>query len=53
MYRTFNCGIGLVLCIPASQSKEALNLLKEMDVDATRLGSIAAKADSEKAIILK
>jgi phosphoribosylformylglycinamidine cyclo-ligase len=53
MYRTFNCGIGLVLCISASQSEEAFTLLKELGEEATLLGSIAEKGDSQEAVVLK
>ena len=53
MYRTFNCGIGLVLCISASQSEEALSLLKELGEEAILLGSIAKKGDSKEAVVFK
>jgi phosphoribosylformylglycinamidine cyclo-ligase len=40
MYRTFNCGIGMVICIPADQTNKALNLLTELGETAWHIGNI-------------
>lgn len=40
MYRTFNCGIGMVICIPADQTNQALNLLTELGETAWHIGNI-------------
>jgi phosphoribosylformylglycinamidine cyclo-ligase len=41
-FRTFNCGVGMVLCVPAEQADRALDRLKELGEDAWRLGRIEA-----------
>jgi len=40
MYRTFNCGIGMVLCVPEHSANIALELLAAEGVAAWRLGEI-------------
>jgi phosphoribosylformylglycinamidine cyclo-ligase len=40
MYRTFNCGIGMVICIPADQTNQALKLLTELGETAWHIGNI-------------
>jgi phosphoribosylformylglycinamidine cyclo-ligase len=47
MYRTFNCGIGLVVVVPAEQAEEALNTLAESGETACIIGRIEAASDSE------
>jgi phosphoribosylformylglycinamidine cyclo-ligase len=41
MYRTFNCGVGMVICIPASQVGQCLDLLQAQGETAWVLGNIA------------
>ena len=41
-YRTFNCGVGMVVCVPADQADAALARLAELGEDAWRLGHIEA-----------
>lgn len=48
MYRTFNCGIGMVVCVPANQKDLALDILKGLGETAWQLGVIEA-ADSSSA----
>jgi len=45
MYRTFNCGVGMVLCINASQSEEAIAQLNASGLSAWQVGTIAAGSD--------
>ena len=40
MYRTFNCGVGMVICVPAEAETEALKLLSESGEQAFVLGII-------------
>lgn len=42
MYRTFNCGVGMVLCVPANQAEQALELLRAEGEQAWVLGHIEA-----------
>ena len=40
MYRTFNCGVGMVIAVPAADCDRALALLQELGEQAWLLGSI-------------
>ena len=40
MYRTLNCGVGMVICVPAEAESEALKLLTESGEQAFVLGTI-------------
>ncbi|MFT5350015.1 MAG: phosphoribosylformylglycinamidine cyclo-ligase [Planctomycetota bacterium] len=40
MYRTFNCGVGLVLIVEASRADETIKQLNRLGEDAWRLGEI-------------
>lgn len=42
MWRTFNCGVGLVVCVAAEAADTALNLLRSAGEIAWELGEIAA-----------
>lgn len=53
MYRTFNCGIGMVVCVPEKDVHSALELLKQHGEQAWRIGHISAlhDADAERVLI--
>lgn len=42
MYRTFNCGVGMVLCVAAQHSEQALAVLAECGQSAWQIGRIVA-----------
>jgi phosphoribosylformylglycinamidine cyclo-ligase len=42
MWRTFNCGVGMVVGVAAEHADQALNLLRDTGETAWRLGHIAA-----------
>jgi phosphoribosylformylglycinamidine cyclo-ligase len=42
MYRTFNCGIGMIAVVPAAHAGQALALLRAAGEQATVIGSIRA-----------
>ncbi|HHJ15401.1 MAG TPA: phosphoribosylformylglycinamidine cyclo-ligase [Gammaproteobacteria bacterium] len=42
MYRTFNCGVGMVICVPAEQTEQTLELLRAQGENAWLLGDVAA-----------
>lgn len=49
MYRTFNCGVGMVIVVPADQAQSAIDMLTAEGENAFLVGSIAAaKADEEQ-----
>lgn len=49
MYRTLNCGVGMVICVPQSEKEAALKLLAAEGEQAWEIGSIAnCTADEER-----
>ncbi|MDX1451007.1 MAG: phosphoribosylformylglycinamidine cyclo-ligase [Oleiphilaceae bacterium] len=48
MYRTFNCGTGMIICVAADQADKALELLKAQGETAWKVGHIAALADQNE-----
>jgi phosphoribosylformylglycinamidine cyclo-ligase len=40
MYRTFNCGIGMVVVVPAPDAEAALALLRALGETATLIGEV-------------
>lgn len=53
MYRTFNCGIGMVLVINADDAEKTLSILQQQQVEAWQIGHISAlpSADQERVVI--
>ncbi|MCY4358309.1 MAG: phosphoribosylformylglycinamidine cyclo-ligase [Gammaproteobacteria bacterium] len=52
MYRTFNCGIGLVLCIEPAEADLVLDTLSQLSLPARVIGSITERTDDGDAIYL-
>ena len=50
MYKTFNCGIGMVVCVPARSGEAALELLRRSGETAWPIGVIEAR-EAEQAPI--
>jgi len=46
MYRTFNCGIGMVVCVAATDTEQALAVLGEQGEDARVIGEVRQHAGS-------
>ena len=42
MYRTFNCGVGMVIALPASEADKAVKLLMDKGENAWKIGIIKA-----------
>lgn len=53
MYRTFNCGIGMVLAVPTERVEEALWRLAQSGESATVIGRIEPHAGEPEVVILK
>lgn len=53
MYRTFNCGVGMVICVPAEEAENALNVLKAAGEEAWVIGSIENATDGEEQVELR
>jgi phosphoribosylformylglycinamidine cyclo-ligase len=47
MYRTFNCGVGLIIAVAADQAELAIQLLREHGEDAWQIGEVAARVGNE------
>ncbi|MDX2322321.1 MAG: phosphoribosylformylglycinamidine cyclo-ligase [Moritella sp.] len=53
MYRTFNCGVGMVIALPASQVEKALEIFTEHGENAWLIGEIADAAENEEQVEIK
>jgi len=51
MYRTFNCGVGMVIALPAALVDQAVALLNAQGEKAWKIGSIKA-SDSEQRVVI-
>ncbi len=52
MYRTFNCGIGMVVCVPAAAAAQALALLREAGESAQVIGRVDSAGEGEPQVQL-
>lgn len=52
MYRTFNCGVGMVICVAADTTDTALNTLRQSGEDAFVIGSIETAAEGAETVEL-
>ena len=52
MYRTFNCGIGMVLCIRSAEVQKALDILIANDMNARVIGEVVAGSGEEPTVSL-
>ncbi|BEE05341.1 phosphoribosylformylglycinamidine cyclo-ligase [Aeromonas veronii] len=53
MYRTFNCGVGMIIALPANQLEKALTLLKAEGENTWHIGHIAKATDGEEQVVIK
>lgn len=51
MYRTFNCGVGMIVCVPAEQKQAALTCLAEAGETAWEIGQVVAKTGQDSVIL--
>jgi len=52
MYRTLNCGVGMVICVPADTAAQALDLLNSAGEDAFVLGTIEKTTEGQPQVQL-
>ena len=52
MYRTFNCGVGMVIALPQSEVETALAILKQSGENAWLIGHIESATDDESQVII-
>jgi phosphoribosylformylglycinamidine cyclo-ligase len=53
MLRTFNCGIGMIVCVAAAESDKALSILQQHNKGATVIGRIQACAADARPVVLE
>jgi phosphoribosylformylglycinamidine cyclo-ligase len=53
MYRTFNCGVGMVLAVASSDAEQALTILEENGESPWVIGHIASATDGEEQVELQ
>ncbi|WP_133407271.1 phosphoribosylformylglycinamidine cyclo-ligase [Parashewanella tropica] len=53
MYRTFNCGVGMIVVLPAEKVDEALTLLNSEGENAWLIGTIAARNGDEEQVEIR
>jgi phosphoribosylformylglycinamidine cyclo-ligase len=51
MYRTFNCGVGLIIALPKQLATQAINLLNQHGEKAWLLGEIKTSSSTDTVII--
>jgi phosphoribosylformylglycinamidine cyclo-ligase len=52
MYRTFNCGVGMILVVPANQVEQSLAILTQQGERAWHIGEIADLADNQEQVVI-
>lgn len=53
MYRTFNCGVGMVICVDSADTDKALQILTDAGENAWVLGQIESAADGEDQVVMQ
>ena len=51
MYRTFNCGVGMVIVVPKDKVAQSIEILTEHGENAWHIGGITDKADGEEQVV--
>jgi phosphoribosylformylglycinamidine cyclo-ligase len=51
MYRTFNCGVGMIIAVPADKVAQSIEVLTAHGENAWHIGEIADKAEGEEQVI--
>ncbi|MGU7800640.1 AIR synthase-related protein, partial [Escherichia coli] len=52
MYRTFNCGVGMLVALPAAEADKAITLLNKQGENAWKIGYIKA-SDAEQRVVIE
>ncbi|QPI31215.1 phosphoribosylformylglycinamidine cyclo-ligase [Serratia sp. CMO1] len=51
MYRTFNCGVGMVIALPEAEVEAAIALLTAAGEKAWKIGKLTASSDEQQVVI--
>ena len=52
MYRTFNCGVGMIIVVPADKLDQSIDILNAHGENAWHIGAIADKKENEEQVII-
>jgi phosphoribosylformylglycinamidine cyclo-ligase len=52
MYRTFNCGVGMIICVPANEADSCVEALNAAGEQAWTIGHIDNAGDDEEQVVL-
>jgi phosphoribosylformylglycinamidine cyclo-ligase len=52
MYRTFNCGIGMIVCVRPEHADKAMQILRQHGETVWRIGEVAARGGTEDPVLL-
>ena len=53
MHRTFNCGVGMVVCVDKSDIKTTIDSLKKSGENAWELGFVDKKSKTDESVIIR
>ncbi|BDX06685.1 phosphoribosylformylglycinamidine cyclo-ligase [Planctobacterium marinum] len=53
MYRTFNCGVGLLLAVPAEQAEQVVNAFSELGEKAWAIGEVEKREASDAQVVIR
>ena len=53
MYRTFNCGVGMIIAVPAESVEKSLAILAEHGENAWHIGEIKTQGEGEEQVIIE
>ncbi|WP_445497525.1 phosphoribosylformylglycinamidine cyclo-ligase [Photorhabdus sp. SF281] len=53
MYRTFNCGVGMVIALPQTAVEQALELLNAAGEKAWQIGTITTQKENEQQVVIQ
>ncbi|EKT66592.1 TPA: phosphoribosylformylglycinamidine cyclo-ligase [Providencia alcalifaciens] len=53
MYRTFNCGVGIIIALPQTEVESALKLLTALGENAWQIGTIGALPAGEEQVVIR
>jgi len=53
MYRTFNCGVGMILAVAADQAEAAVKVLQDLGETAWVIGQIEAGTETSPQVVLQ
>jgi phosphoribosylformylglycinamidine cyclo-ligase len=51
MYRTFNCGVGMVVCVAATEADNAMKILQNLGETVWKIGEVQFYQDSNVVIV--